>query len=166
MKEQDYIKELGYLGFATRLKRISDVMMHSGRDLYNSLNMDIEPNWYVIFKIIQSRGGMSVTEIADAIRMSHPSVIAITNKMINKGYLNSVKDASDSRKRQLDLSDYTYKRLPEFELIWQAGIDGLEKALKNLKALEFVEQLEVVFDQQSFKDRTIEALNEKNDNII
>lgn len=158
MENRDFVKELGYLGFTMRLKRISDAMMHEGRRLYSELDVDIEPNWYIIFKLLKSRGAMTVTEIADSIMMAHPSVITITNKMLNAGYLISEKDPEDSRKRLLDLSDRSVKMLPQYEKIWQAGESGVEKALKGLNALELITALEDQFFSKGFKERTMNEL--------
>lgn len=161
MKNTDFVKELNYLGFTMRLKRISDAMMHEGRRLYSDLDVDIEPNWYVIFKLLKSRGAMSVTDIAESIMMAHPSVITITNKMINAGYLFSEKDKTDSRKRVLDLSSRAIKKLPEYEKIWAAGEKGIEEALEGLNALEFVSELEDKFFNMGFKERTLTQLDKK-----
>ena len=157
--EQYFVKELDYLGFTMRLKRISDALIHGGRKLYNTLDVDIEPNWYVIFKLLSSRGGMSVGEIAEAIWLAHPSVITITNKMMDKGYLISEKDPSDSRKRVLDLSERSVKMLPEFEKIWEAGEQGIEDALKGLNALDFITELKNRFLEKGFDERTLNKLN-------
>ena len=73
--ENDFVKELGYLGFTMRLKRISDALMHEGRRLYSELDVDIEPNWFVIFKLLGKHGAMTVTEISERVLMAHPSVI-------------------------------------------------------------------------------------------
>lgn len=158
MENNDFVKELGYLGFTMRLKRISDAMMHEGRRLYSEMDVDIEPNWYVIFKLLKSRGPMSVTEIADSIMMAHPSVITIVNKMMEADYLISEKDKNDSRKRVLDLSERAIKKLPEYEKIWKGGEQGVEKALKGLNALELISAIEDKFFTKGFKERTLEQL--------
>jgi len=159
MEDKDFVKELGYLGFTMRLKRISDAMMHEGRRLYSDLDVDIEPNWYVIFKLLNAKGAMGVMEISERIQMKHPSVITITNKMMDAGYLVSEKNASDSRKRVLDLSDRAIKMLPQLEKFWEAGEAGIEEALKGLNALAFIEALENRFYSKTFRDRTLEQLN-------
>ncbi len=156
--ENDFVKELGYLGFTMRLKRISDALMHEGRRLYSELDVDIEPNWFVIFKLLQSRGAMTVTQIAESVLMAHPSVITITNKMLNAGYLVSEKDSEDSRKRLLDLSDRAVKMLPKYEKIWDAGELGIEKALKGLDPLLFITEMENRFTRSNFKQRTLKEL--------
>lgn len=156
--ENDFVKELGYLGFTMRLKRISDALMHEGRRLYSELDVDIEPNWFVVFKLLQSRGAMTVTQIAESVLMAHPSVITITNKMLSAGYLVSEKDPEDSRKRLMDLSDRAIKMLPEYEKIWDAGEIGIEKALDGLDPLQFITEMESRFAQHNFKQRTLKEL--------
>lgn len=154
----DFIRELGYLGFTTRLKRISDAMMHEGRRMYSELDIDIEPNWFVIFKLLKARGPLCVTDIADSIQMAHPSVITIINKMMNAGYLISEKDPEDSRKRVLDLSNRAVQMLPTFEKIWEAGDVAMAQALDGMDALSFLVQLEDLFTNKGFKQRTLEQL--------
>ena len=136
------------------------MMMHEGRRLYSELDIDIEPNWFVVFKLLQSRGPMCVTDIADSMRMAHPSVITIINKMMNAGYLISEKDPDDSRKRVLDLSSRAVKMLPTFENIWQSGDAAMANALDGMNALDFLARLEDLFMQKGFKQRTLEQLSQ------
>lgn len=158
MKEKDFVKELGYLGLTMRIKRISDLLMHEGRRLYSELDVDIEPNWYVIFKLLDARGAMAITQIADSILLSHPSVVTIVNKMIKAGYLEAQKDTVDARKRLISLSDKAKKNLPEFQKIWDAGERGVALALQEGKPLEFITLLEDAFFDKGFKDRTLKEL--------
>ena len=66
----DFVNELGYLALATRLKRISEAMVHSGRQMYKTLGMDIEPNWYLIFKLLQKYEQLTVMEMASKLHFS------------------------------------------------------------------------------------------------
>ena len=97
MEEKDFLQTLGYIGFATRLKRISDAFLHDGRKLYKELGLDIEPNWYIIFKILKLEKKLSVTEIAEKVQMSHPSVITLTDNMIAAGYVKTRPGRVDGR---------------------------------------------------------------------
>lgn len=156
---KDFAVELGCLGFTMRLKRLSDALIHDGRKLYKELGIDIEPNWYVVFRLIKRQGEMSVTEIADAIRMAHPSVISITNKMMKAGYLYSTPCQVDNRRRVLNLTEKAFDKLPEFERIWEAGEKGVIKALKDTNAMQMLITLEERFGEKGFKERTLNELN-------
>src|SRR4051812_35750313 len=104
MADIDFLRELGTISFVTRLKRISDAMLHDGRRLYKHVGLDIEPNWFVIFRLLEKYEELTITEIADKIGIAHPSVIAIINKMLKLDYLSEKKSPSDSRKRILTLT--------------------------------------------------------------
>ncbi len=156
--DKDFLSDLGFLGFVTRLKRISDAMLHDGRSLYKDLGMDIEPNWYVVFKLLEVNGEMQVTEIADKIGFAHPSVISIINRMQKAGYLESKTCADDSRRRLLSLTSKAREGMPEFERVWRAGVAGTKNLLRDVKALEFLDLLEGRIKEKGFKRRTLEAL--------
>ena len=132
--------------------------MHDGKRMYAELNLDIEPNWFVVFELLKTKGPLSVTEIAEYAQMAHPSVITITNKMMDNGYLLSEKDPNDSRKRVLDLSDRAVKMLPKYEQIWDAAVKGVEMALEGMNALENLDKWERKFEEKGFMDRTKEQL--------
>ncbi len=149
--EKDYIKQLGYLGFTMRLKRLSDAIIHSGRKLYKDLDLEIEPNMFSIFKLLEDKGSKSITEIADAIGLSHPSVIAITNKMIAQDLIYADKDEKDSRKKVLRLSKKAKEKSPEYNKIWELGNSAMDKVLGEHNALEFLEKLETVFEKKDFR---------------
>lgn len=155
---KDYAKELGCLGFTMRLKRLSDALMHDGKRMYKTLGLDIEPNWYIVFRLLKHENSMSVTEIAERIGMAHPSVIALTNNMTRAGYLSSVQCARDSRRRLLKLTDKAYKMMPRFEEVWNAGEVVIVQLLEDTKLLAHVEVLENRLLERGFSARTIDHL--------
>jgi len=60
----DFLKELGHLGLIARLKRLSDSMLYSIRDLYKIKSVDIEPNWHLVFLTLKKHKMRTMTEIA------------------------------------------------------------------------------------------------------
>jgi ribosomal protein S18 acetylase RimI-like enzyme/DNA-binding MarR family transcriptional regulator len=157
--DKDFLRELGTISFVTRLKRVSDAMLHDGRRMYKHLGYDIEPNWFAIFKLLEKHGELTVTEIADRIGFAHPSVIAIVNKMLKAGYLAEKKSPTDSRKRILVLTAKAKEKLPEFERIWDAGTAGVKKMLESSDAFAFLETLEEKIGEKGFKTRTLAELD-------
>lgn len=151
---EDFLKELGYLALATRLKRISDRMIHSGRMMYKALDMDIEPNWYMVFKLLQKHKELSVTQIADRLQLAHPSIISIIGKMTEAGYLEGNKCEKDGRRQLLQLTEKARKSLPQFEEVWEAGTRGVEKMMKEHDILPLLGHLEAQLSKQNFKERT------------
>lgn len=156
----DFAKELGCLGFTMRLKRISDALMHDGKKMYKQLGLDIEPNWYVIFRLLKREGELSVMEISERVGMAHPSIITLTNKMMKAGYLQSAQCSDDSRRRLLTLSEKALTRLPEFEKIWNAGERGVIEALNGTEMMKALALVEERFGSKGFRERTLEQLNQ------
>lgn len=152
----DFVNELGYLALATRFKRLSDVMVHSGRKMYKELGIDVEPNWFLIFKLLKKYESLSVTEMATKLHFSHPSVITLIQKMEQNGYVVAKSDNQDARKKNYSLTSKAIATLPKLETIWEAGTVAVENMFKeNSSFLDELEDLEVQFSKQSFKDRTL-----------
>lgn len=155
----DFVNELGYLAIATRLKRISEAMVHSGRQMYKNLGYDIEPNWYLIFKLLEKYDHLTIMQMATKLHFSHPSVIGMVNKMEEKGYLVSSTDANDSRKRQYRLSEKAIEHLPKFQKVWDAGTIGVQKMFDNNSFLDLLQTIEVQLSEADFMQRTLTELS-------
>jgi|SoiMethySBSTD1v2_1073268.scaffolds.fasta_scaffold16505_4 DNA-binding MarR family transcriptional regulator/N-acetylglutamate synthase-like GNAT family acetyltransferase len=156
--ENDFLSELGLNAIVTRMKRVSDAMLHDGKRMYKELGMDIEPNWFAVFKLLRKHDLMTVTEIADAIGLSHPSVISIVNKMVDAGYLRESRSGDDSRKRILSLTPKAKRKMPQFELAWDAGTAGVKKMMHDTDILGALDRLERRIREKGFRERTLEQL--------
>ncbi len=113
----DFIDEIEYYGLTARIKRLSDALNGEARKLYAHLNLDIEPNWHLVFLSLKEQP-LSVTELAKRLRFSHPAIVKIINKMKKHGYIQSIQDDNDSRRQILFLTDKSKKLLPEYEKVW------------------------------------------------
>ncbi|AQX02610.1 MarR family transcriptional regulator [Elizabethkingia anophelis] len=150
----DFIKTLGYKAFDSRLKRISDRMSHDVRKLYKEIDIDIEPNWYLIFMLLQNRGEISIADIAESLGYSHPSVVVIVKKMSEKDYLHMQKDKDDKRKQLVSLSSKATEILPELELIWQSCESAILKLLSDdLSIFSFLDDIDAELKANSFYNR-------------
>lgn len=157
--KSDFIRELGPLAIAVRMKRAADMMMHSGRMLYRELGLDIEPNWYLIFLLLKKQGELSITEMAEQLRFAHPSIVTMVQKLKEKGYLQSLTDSNDSRKQLVKLTPKAKRNLPEFERVWEAGKEAIVELLDDEDV--FSHQLDGMEDkliQKDYKERTLSKL--------
>ncbi|MCT3944354.1 MarR family transcriptional regulator [Elizabethkingia anophelis] len=150
----DFIKTLGYKALDSRLKRISDRMSHDVRKLYKEIDIDIEPNWYLIFMLLQNRGEISIADIAESLGYTHPSVVVIVKKMSEKDYLHMQKDKDDKRKQLVSLSSKATEILPELELIWQSCESAILKLLSDdLSIFSFLDDIDAELKANSFYNR-------------
>ena len=138
-------------------------MSHSLRAMYRELEMDTEPNWYLVLWIVQEQPNVSVMEIASRLKFTHQSVITMTNKMIKKDYLHSEKDISDKRKTIFNLTSKAIKQMPLFTKIWEIGkVVTLELLDKNTAIMHHLESLEKNLEEASFGERIAKRLNSTN----
>ena len=149
-----FIKELGYKALDSRLKRISDRMSHDIRKLYKELNIDVEPNWYLLFMLLQKKEKCSISCIAEHLGYAHPSVVIIVKKMSHKGYLKTKQDQSDKRKMVISLSEKSKRLIPKLEVIW----DSCEKAIldvldKDLGIISYLDNIDLKLAETSFHYR-------------
>ncbi|MFD2825406.1 MarR family winged helix-turn-helix transcriptional regulator [Leeuwenhoekiella polynyae] len=151
---EDFLIEMGYAGLTGRLKRLSDAFIYQTRDFYREHESDIEPNWHMIFMLLQKNEKMTVTEIADALQLSHPAIVKLINKMKKRGYVDAEIDSQDNRKYQLMLSQKAKQKLPVLQDYWTAGEKALEELLGfNTRLLEEIQKLEDRMAEADFRTR-------------
>ena len=152
--DNDFIKELGYKALDSRFKRISDRMAHDVRKLYKEFNIDVEPNWYLIFMLLQKNDKISIAEIAERLGYAHPSVVIIVKKMTDKGYLNSKQDSNDKRKQIISLTKKALKLLPELQKLWNSCENAILSILEeDLSILSYLDKIDTVLKESSFHNR-------------
>jgi DNA-binding MarR family transcriptional regulator len=135
--EKDFIQSLQFAGFTARIKRLSDQLLYSARDVYAHLDTDIEPNWHLVFLLLKQEEALTVTEIAQHLRFSHPAVIKIVKKMKERDYLSSRTDEQDSRRQLIALTSKSLEILPILETKW----DEIQQTIQGFVTPEFLQEL-------------------------
>ncbi|MEL4306945.1 MarR family winged helix-turn-helix transcriptional regulator [Joostella sp. CR20] len=153
----DFLSEIGLAGLNSRIKRLSDELLYSTREYYKTVGLDIEPNWHLIFLLLEKHQSMTITDISQELRMSHPACVKIVNKMKKKGYIDSTTDPEDSRKQLLELSEKSKEKLPDFHKHWDACIKTTQNFLdKSPRFIEELNTLETLVAEKSYMERTLE----------
>lgn len=152
--ERDFIKELGYKSLDNRLKRISDRMSHDTRKFFKQINIDVEPSWHLVFKLLREENMLTMVEIAEQLGYTHPSMVVMLKKMTSKGYIRSERDALDKRKQNIKLTQKSIDLLPELEHIWNSCEDAIYKMLKeDLSILKYLDDIEASLKSIPFNER-------------
>ena len=82
----DHLSALGTLALSARMKRLSDMMVREAHVLYRELELGIEPNWYLVFLLLEEHKTLSVTEIRDGDRVE-PSLRRVVDPRDAEGGL-------------------------------------------------------------------------------
>ncbi len=80
-------------------------MTEDARRVYELYGIDIEPKWFPVIYVLNKMDCSTVTEVAEIIGHSHPSVSCIAKEMKKRGLLEMQKSKSDGRKRELRLTE-------------------------------------------------------------
>jgi len=129
--KRDFIQELGYRALDNRLKRISDRMSHDTRKFFKQIDLDLEPSWHLVFKLLKENDTLTMVEIAEQLGYTHPSMVVLLKKMGEKGYIISERDPIDKRKQNIKLTQKSLELLPHLEQIWESCEIALYQMLKD-----------------------------------
>ncbi len=151
----DFINDLGLLILGSRLRRLSDRIMASGQEVYRNLEIDFEPRWFPVFRLLADNEPMTVGVCARRLGLTHAAVSQTASAMAKRGITTSRKDVTDERRRLLELTDKGRSMLPRLREIWADIESGVRDAVDYggvdiLAALEGVEQALAV---QSLSER-------------
>lgn len=156
--ENDFLKDLAFLGVTARLKRLSDALTAGIKEFYQANDVDIEPSWHLVLLFLRD-GDATPTEISTALNLSQPAVTEMIKRMVARGYVDVRPDEADGRKRNVRLSDRARDRLPALERIWAAGESAIREMLEHDMAfLGHLEALEARVGRRGFKERALEHL--------
>jgi len=159
----DFLKDLGYLAIASRMKRLTDALLRGGSEAYRSLGLDFEPRWFTLFYLLQAEGSpVSIKEIAEALKVSHPAVIQTAQMLAKKGLIQSSQDSKDKRKRRLALTPKGKELAVSLEPVWgcfEAAAAGLF-AGAGIEMLDAIQRVEAALDKEDMGSRIIRKIKE------
>lgn len=129
-------------------------MSHDIRKLYKELEIDIEPNWYLIFLLLRDKQKLSIAQIAEMLGYAHPTMVIMIKKMNEKGFVSSQTDSNDKRRQIIQLTKKSKEMLPQLEKLLASCDQAILQILDNdLKILECLEGIEVQLKRNSFYHR-------------
>jgi len=136
----DLLRQLGPLALASRFRRLADWLYKDGPRIYRERSADFEPRWFPLFYLLKESGSVSVTAAASALGYSHPAVNQIAGEMAVRGFLESIKDKKDERKRLLRLTRKGKTAVSRLEPVW-ADIEAAAGELVTEAGSDFLAAL-------------------------
>jgi len=98
------LSDLQGVALASRLIRLGELIRRDVAKLYREYGIDWEPKWSPVLLILMDKAPMGVSELADELGYTHPSVIALVKEMEAKKLVRSSADKADGRRRLLQLT--------------------------------------------------------------
>jgi len=159
----DYFSQFGSLALGARLRRLGEKVGQDIASIYKGVDSGFEPRWFPFVQLLSTDSPLSVTEIADKLSITHPSVIQIIDELKDRGLVSAVPDKMDKRRTLLSLTPKARALHNMMNNIWRdlrTVTDDLIQSCEN-NILELLTELEQELDKQSL-DKRFQALRKKN----
>ncbi|MGB7294020.1 MAG: bifunctional helix-turn-helix transcriptional regulator/GNAT family N-acetyltransferase [Candidatus Aminicenantales bacterium] len=159
----DFLKELGYLAIASRMKGLTDRLLRGGSEAYRYLDLDFEPRWFTLFYLLSTESSpLSIQEIADALKVSHPAVIQTAHMLVKRGLIRSYQDETDRRKRRLAITPQGKELAAELTPVWHCFLAAVSELFGNagVDMMEAIHKVEEELDKEEMGSRIIRKIKD------
>ena len=149
------IEELGELFLGTRLKRLSDTLFEEVDKIYQKQGLELSSRITAIIFLLNETGHAGITQIADALGITHPAVNQMSKKLAAMGYVENQPDPNDERRRLLTLTPEGKNVARQLIPVWedlQSSLDDMVQGSEHNLMLA-VSNLEKANKQQTVSQR-------------
>lgn len=101
----NFYNKTGKMALGSRLRRLSEMLTEQAKHVYELYDIDMQPKWLPVFYVLSEGEEKSITQIAQEIGHSHPSVSIIVKEMIKKGLVKESPNKADGRKNYVKITD-------------------------------------------------------------
>jgi len=159
----DFYDEIGKMALGSRLRRLSDLLTEEAAQIYSLYAIDMQPKWFPVFYVLSRGEERTITEIAQEIGHSHPSVSQIVREMAKKGYVKEKKGKKDGRKNYITLSAAGEAILIKIQAQYKDVGAAVETAMKTTQydLWKGIAEWEFLLDQKSLLRRVQEEKKQR-----
>lgn len=151
----EFFNKVGKVALGSRLRLMTASFTDDASKIYELYGVDFNPKWFPVFYTIAEEREITITEIANEIGHSQPSVSKIIQEMIGAGILEEAAKTDDKRKNNVVLTEkgiVISNKIKQQLLDIDVAVEGLiAEAKHNLWAA--VEEWEFLLLQKSLFKR-------------
>ena len=159
----DYLKELGALALASRMKRLVGVLGNDVRGVYRAEGVEFGALLMPITHLLNAKGQLQINQIVDCLGISQPAVTQLCQRLNKKGLIRIEGVRGDQRKRAVSLTRKGDSLVQTLLPIWQE-IDVAVSAMMSgaeTNLLGALEHFERQHEEQSLQQRVLDQLQRK-----
>jgi len=154
----EFFNKVGKVALGSRLRLMTAIITDDAAKIYESYGMDFMPKWFPVFYTLIEEREITITEIANEIGHSQPSVSKIVQEMIAAGLVEESLKSNDKRRNIVGLTAQGIEFSKELKLQLkdvEAAVDSLiTQSTHNLWAA--LEEWEFLLAQKSLFKRVNE----------
>lgn len=100
----DFYDKAGKMALGSRLRRLSESMTEQASLIYGLYHIELQPKWFPIYYALSEGNEKSITQIAQEIGQSHPSVSKTAKEMMKNGLVEEGNTKIDLRTNYIKLT--------------------------------------------------------------
>lgn len=151
----DFFEKTGKIALGSRLRLLSAQVTENAKKIYELYGVPFSPKWFPVFYILSEEGEKNITEIAEEIRHSQPSVTKIVKELAQAGLVQQNIQSSDKRRNIVGLTKKGMIITEHLHLQYSDIDQTIEvlnhQATHNL--WEAIAEWEALLEEQSFIER-------------
>ncbi|AZA54955.1 bifunctional helix-turn-helix transcriptional regulator/GNAT family N-acetyltransferase [Chryseobacterium sp. G0201] len=159
----DFYNRTGKMAIGSRLRLLTGKVTEDAAKIYELYNIEFSPKWFPVFFILAENGGKTVTEIAEEIGHSQPSVTKIIKEMTAADLINSKLQSDDKRRNVVGLT----KKGIEISKTLQIQYIDIENAIEKMTSeathnlWEAIAEWEFLLEKKSLFKRVLDQKKDR-----
>jgi DNA-binding MarR family transcriptional regulator/GNAT superfamily N-acetyltransferase len=133
--------DAGLLILGSRMKRISERFLSELSKVYKEQKIQFEPAWFPIIYMLDKKGPLSLTEIANELEVSHSAISQMITQLQDKKIVEIVPNETDARVKRIFFTSKGQKLLKQVHSVWKALIQTLDHILPKEEQTLFLRSL-------------------------
>lgn len=162
MTRSDFVAGKGLAFLAHRLRRLSEQLVGQAELILREEGLATPPRAVSTIQLLHEQGALSVTEIASALKFSHPLILKLVQQLDLIGLVRTSADADDRRRRIVTLTARGHGEAERLLLVNDAMAASYRQILATLgvDALGLVDALDADCRSGDFALRVRRALSD------
>jgi len=154
----DFYNRTGKMAIGSRLRLLTGKVTEDAAKIYELYSIEFSPKWFPVFFILMENGGKTITEIAEEIGHSQPSVTKIIKEMTTADLINSNLQSDDKRRNVVGLT----KKGIEVSKTLEIQCADIENAIESMTAeashnlWEAIAEWEFLLEKKSLFKRVLD----------
>ncbi len=132
----DYLKELGALALASRMKRLVGILGNDVKGIYRAEDIEFGALLMPITHLLNAKGHLQIHQIVDYLGISQPAVTQLCKRLKKDGFVRIEGVQGDQRRRNVSLTPKGAGMVRTLLPIWHE-IDVAVKLLGYCNILSF-----------------------------
>lgn len=159
-KYLDSIPETGVLTFASRTKRMTDMLFGQVQDLYEQAGLNFKPMWFAFLLTLKHGNGLDIKTLAERRRITHSAASQIVKDLAKNGLVEVAAEKHDLRQKKVTITEEgrktLYKLIPHLQLVQETLNELLGDDMDAV--FRAMDRLEFGLKEQPFKARRLSKL--------